>query len=86
MFLVVSHRLHTCCPDRSTPSGNCSDNEVRLVNGSSALEGRVEVCLNNAWGTVCTRLSSSDDAQVICRQVGQLPAGKICIIPKYIPP
>ena len=66
--------------DNTTLAGNCEDNEVRLVNGSSVLEGRVEICLNNAWGTVCTDVSSVDDATVICRQIGQLPAGKITII------
>ena len=51
------------------------DNELRLENGSNPLEGRVEICLNNAWGTICTEGISEDDVEVICRQVGQLPRG-----------
>ena len=43
--------------------------EVRL-NGTSTLEGRVEICINNAWGTVCSNRFSSSDAQVICRNLG----------------
>ena len=64
--------------DISTKEGNCSYGAVRLVGGhnDSPLEGRVEVCINNAWGTVCTDSFSEDDATVICRQIGQLPAGK----------
>ena len=61
--------------DRLTEFGNCADNDVRLVNGSNPLEGRVEVCLNNAWGTICTEGASEDDVKVICRQIGRLPDG-----------
>ena len=45
------------------------------MNGSNVLEGRVELCINNAWGTVCTDSISEDDVEVICRTAGQLPPG-----------
>ena len=60
---------------RSTSNETCAYGDVRLVNGSNNLEGRVEICINNAWGTVCTGSVSEDDAEVICRQVGRLPPG-----------
>ena len=47
------------------------------MNGSNVLEGRVELCINNAWGTVCTDSVSEDDVEVICRQIGQLPPGTL---------
>ena len=53
----------------STEEDNCTTGEVRL-NGTSTLEGRVEICINNAWGTVCSNRFSSSDAQVICRSLG----------------
>ena len=50
---------------------NCSDGDVRLTGGSFFGHGRVEVCRNQAWGSVCYRGSSFiSDARVICRQIG----------------
>ena len=71
-------RLSLSALDISTEAGNCSYGAVRLVGGNNGnlLEGRVEVCINNAWGTVCTDSFSEDDARVVCRQIGQLPEGK----------
>lgn len=44
--------------------------EIRLVNGATQLEGRLEVMYAGIWGTVCNDFFSLTAANVVCRQLG----------------
>ena len=53
----------------------CADGDIRLVGGTSNLEGRVEICNSNAWGTVCDDSWGTVDASVACGQLGFAQSG-----------
>ena len=43
---------------------------VKLVDGPSPYEGRLEVLYNGVWGTVCDDLFTDVEAQVACYMLG----------------
>ena len=70
--------LYTCA-DASIPTDNCTNGVLRLVGGANPAEGRVEICINNAWGTVCDDGFTKEEALVACRQLGKLQTEGTCM-------
>ena len=58
MLLCINH----------TASVSCNNGTIRLVNGSTSNEGRVEQCFNGDWVPYCGM--SSITASLICKQLG----------------
>ena len=54
---------------------NCTDGQVRLFGGSTDYEGTVEICINNAWGTISDSGWGYEEAQTVCNALGYTAPG-----------
>ena len=45
------------------------------MNGISPEHGRVELCVEGVWGTVCDHSWDTADANVVCKMNGFVPVG-----------
>ena len=61
-------------------SANCTDGQIRLRGGANMREGRVEICINRSWGTICDSYWDYREAEVACRQLGFPSIGKGLLI------
>ena len=73
-YVTITNACINVCSDLATQFSNCTDNAIRLMGGNSSNQGRLEVCVNSAWGSVCDSAGvfTSDEAKVVCRQLGIL--------------
>ena len=58
----------------------CNSGDLRLFGGQADNEGTLELCLNQAWGTVCDDLWDNNDAKVACRKLGFQAEGNYKLI------
>ena len=61
---IVSNLFHII----ESGHDGCREGAVRLVNSAIEYEGRVEVCSDGVWGTVCG--IDIANAAVLCRVAG----------------
>ena len=76
-------RVSPAAPANGTDPAECENGDVRLLGGSSANEGRVELCFHGHWGTVCSDTWDSADAEVVCGELGFKRSGKLAPGPGY---
>lgn len=65
-----------CCVHSSDCVDECTSGMVRLSNGTSNKEGRVERCIDGMWTTICDNSWDDNDASVVCNQLGFSASGK----------
>lgn len=62
----------------------CAEGDIRLQGGFAPGQGRVEICHDNVWGTVCDDFWGTVDAAVACRQLGFLRGGILHTLLSFI--
>ena len=69
-FIIQYCRLTLADIVNDVQNSNCSSGDIRLTGGSNAYEGRVELCINGVWGSVCDSGWDDREAHAVCRQLG----------------
>ena len=67
---ALSAALSATVPREVVTVSQTSGEELRLVGGATANEGRLEILLDGQWGTVCDDYWGKFDADVACRALG----------------
>ena len=58
----------------------CNESDVRLRDGPSKASGRIELCHNGTWGTICSDFWDNIDASILCKQLGYSPYGNCLVL------
>ncbi|KAM4049934.1 neurotrypsin isoform 1-T1 [Anomaloglossus baeobatrachus] len=68
--------IHIMCFPDTDQHRTLSGPPLRLMDGETKKEGRVEIYLNGQWGTICDDGWTDKDASVVCRQLGYKGSAK----------
>ena len=63
--------MFTCYIDK------CDSGIIRLGGSGTESSGRVEVCIDSVWTSLCDQNWDLKDAQVACRDLGYSPFGAV---------
>ena len=74
------NREHIVFAAADTTPGGCSHGDIQLASRTDDSvqlfsEGRLEMCVNNVWSTVCGTAFSAFDGHVACVQLGFVDPG-----------
>ena len=61
-------------------SESCSHGRARVRGSSSEMVGRIEVCIQETWRTICSDQWKEEDASVLCNQLGFSVYGLLYLI------
>ena len=59
---------------------SCTEGHVRLVDGSTANEGRIEFCRGGVWVAIYGSGRNYNHAVVVCRQLGTIMNVGECLV------
>ena len=62
---------------------NCDEGAIRLADGDIQQQGRVEICIDGIWSTICATNWDNSNAFVVCKQLGFAASGELHPIPLY---
>ena len=54
------------CPAAEGTPTLCTTGDIRLAGGIQPREGRVEICINNQWGTICDDSWDERGVNLVC--------------------
>ena len=94
LYLVINVCLHTMtiltlillhAVFQEEANITCSNGAIRLADGLTEYEGRVEICYDNHWGGICGNSWDTTEATVVCRQLGHIFIGEMVLCAHTLP-
>ena len=58
---------------------DCEDGELTLIDGDTESEGRLEVCLDQRWGSIGSKGWTQLNTVVVCNYFGYETSGKVSV-------